>query len=475
MHTLRARLVLSHILPLLVVVLLVGLALDYVLETQILLTNLASELTGEATLIATLVGDNPQIWNDPAQAQPFLDHLMPSLAASAMLVNSEGYLIASTEPSDAERLGQALDENPILDGALAGEVEVYTSRSWYAQADVVDVVVPVWGPDHRVVGVVRLTYQQDSLFEQVLTLRYLILSVLGAGLLLGTGLAWVLASNLGRSLQQVTQAVQRMTSGQRHKPLVEQGPQEIRQLLHAFNILVDRLQTMEKTRRQLLANLVHELGHPLWALLTAVQALQGGADQDVALRQEMFSGMVEEIGLLRRLLDDLAQLHDQIAGTLKLEPQSISLTDWLPVVLGPWREVAHAEGLDWQTTLAADLPLLEIDPSRMAQALGNLLSNAIKFTSSGGSVSVDAGITDNKVWIRISDTGPGIAPDDQLRVFEPFYRVHSGRRFPQGMGLGLGIARNLVVAHSGQLEMVSTPGQGSCFTIWLPARPDQTL
>ena len=476
MHTLRVRLVLSHILPLVVVVLLAGLVLDYVLETRILLTNLASELTGEATLVAKLAGDNPQIWNDPAQAQPFLDHLAPSLSliASAMLVDSKGRLMASTESTDAERLGKVLHEIPSLDRVLAGEVEVRTTHSWYAQADAVDVLVPVWGPDHRVIGAIRLTHRQANIYEQILTLRHLILSVLVVGLLLGTGLAWALAINLGRSLRQVTQAVHRLASGQRHEPLVERGPQEIHQLLYAVNTLVERLQALEKTRRQLLANLVHELGCPLGALLAAVQALQGGADQDEALRHELFSGMVEEIGLLRRLLDDLIQLHDRVSGALELEPQPVSLTDWLPVVLGSWREAAYAKGLNWQTMLVADLPVLEIDPNRMAQALGNLLSNAVKFTPSGGTVSVDAGIKDSEVWIKVSDTGPGIAPDEQPHIFTPFYRGHSGRRFLQGMGLGLSIARDLVVAHGGRLEVTSTPGQGSCFIVWLPSRPGQT-
>lgn len=475
MHTLRVRLVLSHILPLLIVVLLVGLVLDYVLETRILLTNLASELTGEAMLVATLAGDNPQIWNDPAQAQPFLDHLAPSLSpiASAMLMDSEGRLIASTESADVERLGQVLDEIPSLDRVLAGEVKVRTAHSWYAQADVVNVLVPVWGPDHRVIGAVRLAHRQANIYEQILTLRHLIFSVLVVGLFLGTGLAWVLAINLGRSLRQVTQAVHWLANGQRHKPLVEQGPQEIRQLLRAVNTLVERLQTLEKARRQLLANLVHELGRPLGALLAAVQALQGGADQDKALRQELFFGMVEEIGLLRRLLDDLVQLHDRASGDLELDPQPVSLTDWLPVVLGSWREAAYAKGLNWQLTLTADLPVLEMDSNRMSQALGNLLSNAVKFTPSGGTVSVDAGVKDSEAWVRVSDTGPGIALDEQLHIFTPFYRGHSDRRFLQGMGLGLSIARDLVVAHGGRLEMTSTPGQGSCFTVWLPFRPGQ--
>ena len=468
MHTLRVRLVLSHVLPLLVIVLLVGITLDYVLETRILLTNLAGELTGEATLVATLASDNPQVWNDPAQAQPFLDHLSPSLAASAMLVDAGGRLMASTDPTDAGRLGQTVDEIPSLAPVLAGEVQVNTAYSWQAQTNVVDVLVPVWGPDHKVIGVVRLAHRLANVYEQFLTLRYLVTGVLAVGLLLGTGVAWSLALNLGRVLQQITQAVHQLASGQRLGPLPEQGPAEVRLLLHAVNTLVERLQTLEEARRRLLANLAHELASPLGALLAAVQALQGGADRDEALRQEMLSGMRETIGLLGRLLDDLTQLHDRVSDTLELERQPVSLIDWLPNVVGPWREAAYARGLNWQMTLSADVPVLEMDADRMAQALGNLLSNATKFTPPEGTVSVEAGVEDSEVWIRVRDTGPGIAPEEEPHLFAPFFRGRTGRRFPEGRGLGLSIARDLVVAHGGRLEMTSSPGQGSCFTIWLP-------
>jgi signal transduction histidine kinase len=121
------------------------------------------------------------------------------------------------------------------------------------------------------------------------------------------------------------------------------------------------------------------------------------------------------------------------------------------------------------------LPSLEVDADRLAQALSNLLSNAIKYTSPAGAVSVDAGVEEdeNAVWIRVSDTGPGIAPEEQERIFAPFYRSQADRRFPQGMGLGLSIAQALIAAHGGWLELESTPGMGSHFTIWIPLSPQE--
>jgi signal transduction histidine kinase len=144
------------------------------------------------------------------------------------------------------------------------------------------------------------------------------------------------------------------------------------------------------------------------------------------------------------------------------------LSDWLSRTSLTWREAAHAKGLYWHATIPATLPTLEIDPDRLAQVLGNLLSNAIKYTPTDGTISLEAGVAERDIWIRVSDTGLGITPEEQERIFEPFYRTHPGRRFPQGLGLGLTIARDLINAHGGQLKVKSDRDRGSQFTIWLP-------
>jgi two-component system sensor histidine kinase BaeS len=171
---------------------------------------------------------------------------------------------------------------------------------------------------------------------------------------------------------------------------------------------------------------------------------------------------------MQPLLDDLAQLHGQVQGQVVLNRHPLSPSDWLASLLLPWQAAALEKGLDWQTDIPEHLPVQTLDPDRMAQAVGNLLSNAVKYTPAGGTVSVAAGEDDGALWIRVADTGPGIAADELEMIFEPFYRSQRERRFPQGLGLGLTIARNMVQAHGGRLEVVSTPGQGSRFTIVLP-------
>jgi two-component system sensor histidine kinase BaeS len=467
LSTLRRRLILSHVLPLLLIIPLIGIALIYVLETRILLPELSQELAGDAVLVADALNDRPDIWQDPAQARAILAQTTARSATRMMLLDPSGHVLASSDPADAERLGQRLDL-PILAQALNGEVSVRTTYSQQLQAEVVDVLAPVVGPDRQMMGVVRLSHPLIGVRQWLMPLRYFIMAVLVVGLLLGTAVGSVLVVGLEQPLRYITRAIYQVASDQRLTPLPEEGPEELRLLARAVNILAARRREVEKASRQLLANLVHELGRPLGAFHSALQALQNGAVEDPEMREELLAGMAAEVGRLQRLLDDMAHLHQRVVGKLDLNRQPTPLNEWLSQVLSPWREAARGKGLQWEVAVPADLPTLEVDPDRLGQALGNLLSNAIKYTPTGGTVSVSGAMTEDMVWIRVSDTGRGIPLEDQERIFTPFYRVHRPDDPNQGTGLGLSIARDLVVAHNGRLEVESTPGQGSHFTLWIP-------
>jgi len=469
LNTLRRRFLVSHLAPLLVIMPLMGIALIYGVETRVLLPNLSDELLGQAQLITEIGMDQSNLWRDPAAAQAFAERVSARLTARLMLLDASGRLLASDNPADATQIGQPLN-HPGLSQILAGEPNVHTIYNPDMRSEVVDVFMPVTGSDGRVVGIIRLTRRLASVYELFLRLRYLIIAILFTGFLLGSAVGWVLALNLEQPLKRVTLAVHQLDSGELQGPLTEDGPDEIRSLIRSFNSFVERLQTLEQNRRQLLANLVHELGRPLGALHSAIQALMGGADQDEALRRELLAGMDTEIARLRRLLNDLSQLREQLTGTLELARQPVAIREWLTNLLATRREAAHQKGLQWQETISPDLPTLEIDPDRLAQAVVNVVSNAIKYTPVGGTVSVEAGTETTQMFIRVADTGLGIPADELEHIFRPFYRGRAARRFPQGMGLGLTIAHDLVIAHGGRLEVESTPGQGSRFTVWLPLK-----
>jgi len=466
MRTLRSQLILSHVLPLLIVVPLIGVVLIYILETQVLFADLSTEMTQQAKLTADMAADQPGIWQNTAQAQIFVTRFSAYHQSDLWLLDREGNLLASNDPNDVGLLGQPL-ASPNLPTALAGENSVHTNYSLNLRTEIIEVLVPVSGSNQEVVGVVGLTQEFSHVHDRFMNLRYLIIGVLAIELVLGVILGLALALRLEHPIRRVTLAMDGVASGREWTTLPESGPEELRLLVRAFNTLIERLSVLEEARRRLLANIVHEVGRPIGALHSAIQALLSGADEDPALRRELLEGMDAQAQRLHPLLDNLAELHGQVLGTLELDRQPTPLGDWLRRTISPWREAAHAKGLHWQIDIPESLPVLEIDADRMAQVLGNLLSNAIKYTPDG-TVSVEASAGDDGVSIEVGDTGIGIAPADQSHIFEPFYRSHRSERFPLGMGLGLTIAHDLVVAHGGRLEVKSQPDRGSRFAIWLP-------
>jgi signal transduction histidine kinase len=269
-------------------------------------------------------------------------------------------------------------------------------------------------------------------------------------------------------LKKTSQAVYDLANQQQVTiPLKEEGPTEIQRLIHAFNLLAERLKASEETRRRLLANMVHELGRPLGAFLSAIQALRGGAVEQRDLREELLEGMEGEVVVLQHLLNDLSHL-DQGSQEVELNRQETYPSTWLPVIIRTWTEEAAQKGLALVQDIPGDLAPVFIDVDKMAQAIGNLISNAIRYTPAGGRITVAANAVEGNLELVVQDTGPGIAEDEQERIFQPFYRGRSARRFSDGMGLGLTIARDLVNAHGGGLSLESSLEAGSRFIIRIP-------
>lgn len=469
-RSLRARLLLNSLLPLIIVLPVVGIVLANLLHTQVILANIASELTRQAVLVADFAAVSSDVFKDPQSAKDFISRISPNVPAKVMLLDAQGRLVVSSDPGDAVLVG-TLYTVPDVSRLIAENTRAEVT---FGEGTIEDIVVPVVSPTRALLGYVRLANPLADVYQRAQDMRKWTLIVVLGGLAGGVLLSLLLARELERPLQRTTHAAYQLASGERLDPLQEEGPQEVRVLVRAFNALVDRLHTLEDARRRLLANLVHELGTPLGALRSAVQALAGGAVHQSELRDELLEGMAEELNILQHLTEDLASLHGKELGTLDLQLQPIQPAEWLPRVLAPWGEAARQKKLGWQTDIPDELPAVQADPERLAQALGNLLSNAIRYTPAGGQVSVHAVGANGALRIEVHDNGPGIDPDEIEIIFQPFKRGKSARRFPEGMGLGLSIARDLVRAHGGELGVESTPGEGSRFVIEIPVSRDES-
>lgn len=458
LHSLRSRFIITHILPILLVLPLAAAMLLYLIETQVLLEGLQEDVQAQAALIADLVNAESDIWLDGEEANIFVARVSTIVANDVVLLDADGNLVASSSPD------VALPQIPIN----GNQTDTAVSYTLFAQS--ANAIVPILDLQEQLLGYVHVNSTLATASEQFTALRQLMIAALLLELVIAAIIGAYLGTRMAKPITAASTAVSDIAHHGRVQPIPETGSTEVQSLAHAVNTLAEQLHLLEENRRKLLANLVHELGRPLGAMLAAVTALRDGADEDPELRQELLKGIQDHIHIMQPLLDDLAQLGGQVLGTRELNLQPISLSDWLPPLLLPWRASAQEKELSWQANVPDHLPIVHIDSDRFAQAIGNLLSNAIKYTEAGGEVSFTAVAKQDHVQLTVTDTGPGIATEEQQTIFEPFVRSSASQqtRFPQGMGLGLTIARDLVEAHNGSLTLQSELKKGSRFIIKLP-------
>jgi signal transduction histidine kinase len=445
---------------------LVSLILLYLLETQILLAEMSDDISDKAYLIAETVNGRPELLQNAEQAESFIAGLSIYGAEQVFLIGPNGAVLASSVP-EMNAIPIESTRLPGLETAVTGNQSLVITYGLAEQAAII--LIPVKDINQQIIGIVGVSDTLAGAASQISRLRSLVLAGLLLELLLGIIIGMIMARRLGKPIIRTASAVVDIADGHQIDPVSIEGPKEIRDLGRS-----ERLRLLEETRRRSLANIIHELARPLGAIRSAVYVLRHGADEDPQVREELLGGIEKSITNMQPLLDDLSLLHGQVQGTIQLNRRPVAISDWLPPLLLPWRAVAQEKELQWQTDIPPGLPTLNIDPDRLAQVVGNLLSNAVKYTPEEGFIFVSTAVTAGELLIRVKDTGPGIQPEEQERIFEPFYRSQEQRRFPQGLGLGLTIARDLVQAHEGRLELDSTPGSGSSFTIHLPLAAEKS-
>jgi len=467
-RSLRFQLLLSHILPFLILLPIMGIATIYIVESRVLMPQIARDLESEARLLAQLSSIQYNQWGSQLYYQYVLGRLRPNPEIQVMFLSPKGQILYTSEADELPLIGYFLQMDG-LEEARTGQPVVYSEYTGlllpYGE---IEVLQPVLSDQGDLIGIIRMVYPNAAAGELFRLLRNLMLALWIVGLAAGAILALSLAVNIAKPVMRVPGAIYVVPGAANSKPLDEYGPQEVRNLVRAINYLVARLNSLEQARRELLANLVHELGRPLGALRSAIHALSSGAANDPQLLQDLTQGMDGETARLQHVLEDLAHLHDQVLGGLEMKREAVALSEWLTQMLAPWQAAAQEKRLHWSADLPEDLPTIQVDPVRLSQVIGNLVSNAIKYTPAGREVRVEAGQQNDEIFIRVADEGPGIPLDEQEKIFAPFYRGEQRRRIKQGMGLGLTIARDLAVAHSGRIEVDSAPGAGSRFTLWLP-------
>ena len=461
---LHTRLLIGHVLPVLILVPVVGIALIFLLENQVILPTLANEMIEQGTVIARLVQNNPRVWRDPAEAQRFLRALEFRRPTQVGLFTPEYLLLASNQTED-DVAGSAI-------AITLGQGSSNGDPTWAVTADdqgeqVLGVVVPVTTPDGNVIGLVRIYRRLSDIEQGFVATRYLILAVLLVGLIFSSLIAVFLAESFNQPIKRLAGAISTAPLEGKAEALPENGVEEIRSLTRAYNRLQEKRLGLEQDRQQMVANIIHEMGRPLGSMRTAVHALQSGAVEKPELRSDLLQGMTERIDHLRRLLEDLALSYRQLAPQ-ELHLQPVDLREWLKPLIPLWDQSARQRSQTWESHVARDLPVTTTDPDRLAQVLDNLVSNAVKFTQEGGRVVLEVHKLGGEVLFEVSDNGPGIPLEDQPHLFTPFFRSVQPAWKAPGLGLGLSIANSIIASLGGWISFTSRPGSGSRFIVHHP-------
>jgi two-component system OmpR family sensor kinase/two-component system sensor histidine kinase BaeS len=284
-------------------------------------------------------------------------------------------------------------------------------------------------------------------------------------ILLLSGVVFVLMMRrVGRPLGHVVAAAERVASGDFAVRVAEHGPPWLRSVAAAFNSMTARLEQQRRQRRDLMADIAHELRTPL----SVVQGrLEGMLDGVYPRDERQVEQVLEQTRLLGRLVDDLRTLAHSESGTLALQKEQTDLGVLLEETRTSFGPEAELRSVVLGARVPADIPLIEIDPLRIREVFTNLLSNAVRHTPAGGTVSIEAEVLPDSVAVRVSDNGAGIPPEELRHIFDRFYKGSVS----SGSGLGLTIARNLVSAHAGTIIAESQLRVGTTFTVTLPFTP----
>jgi signal transduction histidine kinase len=233
---------------------------------------------------------------------------------------------------------------------------------------------------------------------------------------------------------------------------------------------VTQAKEAERARDQFLYHVTHELRTPLTNIRAYAETLSQGVIDDEQTIRECYNVIMGETQRLNRLVEDILNVSQLEVGTARLDVGEVQLDRLMRTVVQDTQGSADARNIDLVLSLPPKMPQVRGDKERLAVVLTNLVGNAIKYTPEGGRVDVRCAMEDSRVRIAVTDTGIGIQAEDQERIFEKFYRVRDERvsAIP-GTGLGLAIVKETIRLHGGAVFVESTPGQGSTFTVSLPA------
>lgn len=360
------------------------------------------------------------------------------------LTDENGVVIAS---NDKYRRGEELPRAQLSDGTPI-----------LVNDEVVGILVPI--------GYTFVGQPRELEFIDRTNRTLLFGALIGAVIALLLGV--FLSQTLTRPIRELTRATHAVSEGDLSQQVPVRSDDELGELAQAFNRMSTQLSRSVNARKQMTADIAHELRTPLSLILGHAEAVHDGV---LPPSRENFEIIREEAARLEHLVNDLRTLSLADAGELSIQPQTIEPARLVQEVASLYQVQAQRKNIAFALDIAPNLPAIEVDPGRITQVLTNILDNALRHTHENGQIVLGARQAGDRIELSVQDSGPGLKSEDMDRIFERFYRTDAARqREDGGSGLGLAIARSIVQAHGGQVSAESEPGKGLKILISLPKK-----
>lgn len=452
----------------------VGLTFTGTLPSQPLRERLDETAKSSAVLLGDYYKANGKSWNGVEQRFSMAPFDSQNTLFSYTLMSPEGLLIASNDilPVPAPIVLDRRDRNDRQHMSLPSKkVSIIVEGREVGLLIVSQDLQPPFAPN------ASLNSRPSWLWN--LWRNFMIAGATISLILLG--LAVTMAGRLSRPLRTMTAAAERVANGSLDVQVPGTGVREMDELATAFNRMSNALSTADQQRRQMTADIAHELRTPLSIIKGRLEGIQDGV---YSATPEQIEHLLHETELLERLIDDLRVLALAEAGQLPLFPELTEPAMLINTAARTFANQAAERRIILEVSSTPDLPDISVDPQRMTQVLANLVANALRYTPDGGRISLRAASSSDTDLVRqekntglakailleVSDNGAGIAPEDMPHIFDRFWRSDRARvRDLGGAGLGLAIVKQITEAHGGKIQVVSELGKGSSFRVLLPA------
>jgi two-component system, OmpR family, sensor kinase len=383
-----------------------------------------------------------------------------SVRGRVIVVDESGMVL--TDSSGPAALGSSYASRPEIAAALQGDTYQQTRHSETLSEDILATAVPIYFRTGAPIGAVRVTQSVEAVNQavgrSVVGIAVLGLVVLALGLVAGA----LIARRIARPIHNLAENADAVAGGDLEVRAEIEGSSEQQRLARSFNEMTARLGRLLRSQQEFVADASHQLRTPLAGLRLQLEELLDTSSYDDRTRASLASAM-HEVDRLAEIVDELLILSR--AGEHGLPPEEVSLAVAADRAASRWQKAAGAKSLRIVRCSSAAPSTVHCAPADLDRALDALCENGVAYSSKGGELE----IVDGAGVIEILDRGPGLVPGEEEAVLERFYRGSAGRQGPEGTGLGLPIASELLSAWGGGVRIANRRGGGARAWLWLPA------